>query len=85
MKPEMTTAAAVKVGNPHILINLISRRVRQFNAGGGGASRPLLSETAGMGFGDIALSEILEDKMGWELHEDNPLLANLEKGRKKKR
>ena len=30
-----------KVGNPNVLVNIISRRVRQLNSGGGGLSRPL--------------------------------------------
>jgi len=34
--------AAEKVGNPNVLVNLISRRVRQLNAGGGGLGRPLV-------------------------------------------
>jgi hypothetical protein len=54
-----------KVGNPNILVNLVSRRVRQLTTSGG-SSRPLISETAGIGSGDIALIELIEDKMGWE-------------------
>lgn len=57
-----------KVGNPNVLVNLVSRRVRQLNGVSGGApSRPLLSETAGLGAADIALIEIAEGKLGWEL------------------
>lgn len=58
--------ALEKVGNPNILVNLVSRRVRQLNAGGGGLGRPLVSDTAGHGVADIALIEILEDKVSWE-------------------
>ena len=32
-------------------------------------SRPLLTETANLGSADIALSELNEDKMGWDLAE----------------
>ena len=74
-----------KVGNPNVLINLISRRVRQINSGGGSASRPLIADTANMGTADIALAEIIEDKMGFNLPEaaesDKP--ANNSKKRKK--
>lgn len=85
MDPELCRSAAEKVGNPHILINLVSRRVRQLNAGGGTGSRPLITETAGKGAADIALEELVQEKMGWELYEDNPLLAAVSKGKKKKR
>lgn len=54
------------MGNPNILVNLVSRRVRQLTTGGSGA-RPLISDTAGLGAGDIAMIEILEGKMGWEM------------------
>jgi hypothetical protein len=84
MDPELARKAAEKVRNPHILVNLVSRRVRQFNTGGG-PNRPLIAETAGKGAGDIALIELLEDKMGWELFEDNPLLESTGKSKKKKR
>jgi len=59
-----------QIGNPNILVNLVSRRVRQLNAGGGSLSRPLVSETAGMGAADIALTELTEHKLGWEMAEE---------------
>jgi DNA-directed RNA polymerase subunit omega len=73
MNGELVKRALEKVGNPNILVNLISRRVRQLNFGGGAISRPLLTDTAGMGAADIALLEIIEGKMGWELAEVVPL------------
>ncbi len=84
MNAELCKKALEKVGNPNILINLISRRVRQFNAGGGGSSRPLIAETAGLGAADIALLEIIEDKMGWTLleSEDQRAEAPVKKRRK---
>jgi DNA-directed RNA polymerase subunit omega len=66
LNAELLRKAAERVGNPNILINLVSRRVRQLNAQGGAGSRPLLANTAGMGAADIALSELIEDKMAWE-------------------
>ena len=54
----------VKVGNPNVLVNLISRRVRQLTSNSGG-SRPLISDTQNMGAADIALTEITEGKMSW--------------------
>lgn len=72
-----------KVGNPNVLVNLISRRVRQLNAGGGAGSRPLIAETGGLGAADIALLEIIEDKMGWIMPEELQLLEPVPKKRKK--
>jgi len=61
--------ALAKVGNANTLVNLISRRVRQLNSGGGGFSRPLVANTENQGVADIALREIIDEKMGWELPE----------------
>ena len=67
MNTDLCKKALVKVGgNPNILVNLISRRVRQLNSGGGAASRPLFLDTGTMGAADIALTELIEDKMAWE-------------------
>ncbi|HEX3800901.1 MAG TPA: DNA-directed RNA polymerase subunit omega [Verrucomicrobiae bacterium] len=75
MKAELTKKALEKVGNPNVLINLVSRRVRQLNSGGGSISRPLISDTTGLGAADIALIELIEEKTGWDL----PELAEVEK------
>jgi DNA-directed RNA polymerase subunit omega len=56
MNAELCKKAAEKVGNPNVLVNLISRRVRQLNAGGGGLGRPLVDVPASMGAADIALA-----------------------------
>lgn len=83
MNSELCKQALAKVGNPNVLINLVSRRVRQLNSGGGNLSRPLFNDTAGMGAADIALTEIVEDKMGWELAEEVSALETAPKKRKK--
>jgi DNA-directed RNA polymerase subunit omega len=75
LNAELCKKALEKVGNPNVLINLVSRRVRQLNAGGGNASRPLIADTANMGAADIALTEIVNESMGWDL----PELAEVEK------
>jgi len=69
LNADLLKRAAEKVVNPNVLVNLVSKRVRQLNSAGGTGSRPLLSETAGWGAGDIALAELAEDKMGWEMVE----------------
>jgi len=80
---ELCKKALDKVGNPNVLINLISRRVRQLNSGGGGLSRPLISDRGHLGAADIALREIIEDKIGWELPEPVELVRPIAKKRKK--
>ncbi len=69
MNAELVKLALEKVGNPNILVNLISRRVRQLNFGGGSLGRPLVADTTNLGMADIALREIIEEKMGWEVPE----------------
>jgi DNA-directed RNA polymerase subunit omega len=65
MNPELLNQALTKVGNSHVLVNLVSRRVRQLNAGG----RPLISDAGNLSVADLALMEIIEDKMGFEMPE----------------
>lgn len=84
MNAELCKRAAEKVGNPNVLVNLLSRRVRQLNAGGGGSSRPLISDVGNLGLADIALREILEDKMGWEVPEPVELVRPQAKKRRKR-
>lgn len=57
--------ALEKVGNANVLVNLVSARVKQLHAGGG-SGRPLVSDTVKLGYADIALRELIEDKLGWE-------------------
>ena len=75
MNAELCKRANEKVGNPNVLVNIVSRRVRQLNSGGGGLSRPLIADVGNMGAADIALTELIEEKIGWDL----PELAEVEK------
>src|SRR5580765_6435521 len=83
MNAELCKRANEKVGNPNVLINLVSRRVRQLNSGGGGLSRPLIDNVGNLGVGDIALREIIEEKIGWEMPEITPLERPKAKKRRK--
>lgn len=83
MNAELTKKALEKVGNPNVLVNLISRRVRQLNSGAGAMSRPLVSEVGHLGAADIALREIIEEKVGFELPEFIDLNRPSAKKRKK--
>ena len=83
LNAELTRKALEKVGNPNVLVNLISRRVRQLNSGSGALSRPLVAETGNMGAADVALLEIIEDKIGFEMPELVELTRPVGKKRKK--
>jgi len=80
---ELCRKALEKVGNPNVLVNLVSRRVRQLNSGAGGLSRPLIADATHLGAADIALREIIEEKMGWEMPEPIALVRPTPKKRKK--
>jgi DNA-directed RNA polymerase subunit omega len=82
LNSELCRQAVLKVGNPNVLVNLVSRRVRQLNSGGGSLSRPFILDTVGLGVADIALREILEDKITFDLPEE---LQLVEQPRKRKR
>ena len=79
MNSESVKQALEKVGNPYDLVNIVSRRVRQLNGG----MRPLLANTGQMGVADIALSEIIEEKLGWDMPKIIPLIRPIGRKRKK--
>ena len=83
MNAELTRKALEKVGNPNVLVNLISRRVRQLNSGSGALSRPLVADIGHLGAADIALLEIIEEKVGFEMPEITELARPTAKKRKK--
>ena len=84
MNAELCKRANEKVGNPNVLVNLVSRRVRQLNSGAGGLSRPLIQNVGNMGAANIALTEILEEKIGWDMPEIVALARPVAKKRKKR-
>ena len=69
MNAELTRKALEKVGNPNVLVNLVSRRVRQLNSGAGAMSRPFVDNAEHLGAADVALREIIEEKIGFEMPE----------------
>ena len=75
MNPEFLKKALEKVGNTGVLVNLISRRVRQLNYG----ARSYLVNPGILGAADIALREIIEEKIGWDSPEVVPLLRPVRK------
>jgi len=81
MNADLVKAALEKIPNPNVLVNLVSRRVHQLNADDGRASRPLVAGTIHLGAADIALREIIEEKMGCEMPEIIPLIRPTGRGR----
>jgi DNA-directed RNA polymerase subunit omega len=62
MKSDLIKAASEVIPNHQILVNMISRRVRQLCLG----HRPLVEFAPGLGHADIALSEIVNGKLTFE-------------------
>ena len=69
MNSILVKKALETVVNPSVLVNMVSQRVRQLNSGYGGACRPLIADSAKLSMADIALTEIIEDKMSFEMPE----------------
>lgn len=61
MKSDLLDKASEVVTDPLVLINLVSKRVRQLNSG----RAPLIPTVPSMGAADIALSEIIDGKIKW--------------------
>ena len=62
MKPHLVQAASAVIPNQQILVNMVSRRVRQLCLG----HRPLVEFVPGLGHADVALSEIAARKLVFE-------------------
>ena len=59
MKSDLVEKASEIVTDPLVLINMVSKRVRQLNSG----RSPLIPTVPSMGAADIALQEIIEGKI----------------------
>ena len=59
MNSKLLASASKVIPLPELLVNVVSRRVRQLNQG----HRPLIATPPGMGIADVALSEIIEGKL----------------------
>ena len=62
MKAELVQAASEVITSPQILVNMVSRRVRQLTLG----HRPLVEHAPGLREADIALTEIAKGKLTFE-------------------
>jgi DNA-directed RNA polymerase subunit omega len=66
MNAKLITAASLVIPNQKILINVVSRRVRQLSLG----HRPLVECPPGFLAADIALTEIISKKLTYALKTD---------------
>ena len=62
MNADLVEAASKIIPNHPILINMVSRRVRQLSLG----HRPLVEFAPGLRAADIALTEIINEKLTFE-------------------
>ena len=62
MQSTLVSRASIVVPNQHLLVNMVRLRVRQLMRG----HRPLILAPPGMGFADLALSEIIAGKTTYE-------------------
>lgn len=62
MTSHLVEEAAKLVPSPQVLINIVSKRVRQLSQG----HRPLIEVGPRMGLADIALKEIIDNKIAFE-------------------
>ena len=69
MNPLLIEQAAAVITNKQLLVNVVSKRVRQLIAG----SRPMIEDSFRMGLADIALSEIAAGMIG--IVDQEPLSA----------
>jgi DNA-directed RNA polymerase subunit K/omega len=83
MNAILVKQALEKVINANVLVNLVSQRVRQLNSGAGGRCRPLVADTEKLCAADIALHEIIEGKMDFDMPEIIELIRPTGRNRKR--
>lgn len=66
MSSTLLEEALKKVPSQQLLVNIVSKRVRQLSSG----HRPMVEHSLRMGFSDIALTEIIEGKISFEAVEN---------------
>lgn len=65
MKDDLLREASKVIKNPNILVNLVSKRVKQLRNG----MEPLVESLGKLELEDIAFLEIIQRKITYELHE----------------
>jgi DNA-directed RNA polymerase subunit omega len=69
MKQTLVQDALKIVHSPQVLVNIVSKRVRQLGQG----FRPLVAYDPKLTFMDVALKEVAEGKLGFEMLETEPV------------
>jgi DNA-directed RNA polymerase subunit omega len=80
LKSQYLEVALQQVPNRHILINIVSKRVRQLIEG----FRPLTTTEGNLSHMDIALKEISEGKIAFKLPDQKELAEERARKRKKR-
>ncbi len=62
MTTHLLDEASKVIPNPQVLINVVSKRVRQLSQG----QRPLVETGPRLDYADTALREIIDGKLNWE-------------------
>jgi len=70
MKSKYLESAQQRIPNPELLVNVVSRRVRQLAQG----HRPITQTDPRMDFAEIALKEISEGKLTFEVIGDTEVV-----------
>lgn len=73
MRDEYLQAARLKIDDVNILVNVVSRRVKQLRQG----HRALVVSLEKLSFEDIALREIIEGKISYEIPTDAEMIARM--------
>ncbi len=66
MRDDYLQAAQLVIPDPNILVNVISRRAKQLKSG----YKPLIESLERLAAEDIALREVIEGKISYQLGED---------------
>lgn len=66
MKEELLKDASRVIEDPNVLINMVSRRAKQLKQG----HKPLIESLEKLEPEDIAMREIIEHKIDYQLHEE---------------
>lgn len=73
MRSDYLKAASAIIREPNILINVVSRRVKQLKAG----ARPLIDSLEKLDNEDIALREIIEGKITYDLRNNTDAITSM--------
>jgi DNA-directed RNA polymerase subunit omega len=65
IKSEYVDEATKRLGDPNLVVNVVSKRVKQL----GNGAKPLVESLEKLGLEEIALREILENKLLYEYRE----------------